>query len=1065
MWFLSNIVRVFVFLLLFPFFASSFVPPGDNNYLIFEADKYRIIFDKQYLSSIDTINEKIKIQIEAMSKFKGKNLEEPLTIILLSSRNQISNAFATVLPSFTIGMYPTGVLGLNELTLPFWFDGVFEHELNHVFQMSHSKYPALTKLFNLPSLLFFYVYTPYPNMFLPMFILEGDSVLKESLFNYGGRLYNGYARAFVYSQIKHYQHQMDRFTKKNLLSMQMTPHSGREKYLHGGYFMAMLAEIYPHETVNSFFKVNKDTPSRKIRKQIKETSIKEKLSPFFAKHFSFQGIYLFLEDLIKIYFNRWLKEAHLQKSSPEPVLFKSHVCPPFGGADDEIFFLTSDFRSVPVLRVFNKKTKKWKKEKSDLPLGKVFTVNNVYHARSSQWIKPYVVHYSLFSEGLYSNKQFESKYVQDLQDNKTLYIDPKNNLDGFKLYLNNSFYSYVHSNALFDKNGNIYFFKQNNKVRTLYKNKRPLFSYKGYYGSLLDIDKDGTIYFTGSSPYGSSVYQYKNRQVLRTVSSDTVVQAKKINNREFIVCEITPYGYEYKIIPIELRAEKPVLYKYKFKKRKPLQTDRKRISTAFTKPFSKVDFSASKLEELEMNKNRKISSVKKDRKKQDAVINTHLEYKDYSTLGNIHYGGAGVQGLATGLVNALGAVFLFSDYLHHNIISLIYNNVFPLYYLDEGLQIGGLNYQNRVYPLEWNVGYEVVYIKDQGYSDSSSSNGFQSDSLLEHKGYLQFHYPLFKRGHWFSSVSSLKLLEFSDYSAQKGLWRGQINWGYSRSFPYNYASNRAFVLSVFLDNQYYFDEKLNGFKSGAIWDSAFYLGSGFYMFPSLSYARSFNPDVNPVQVSLYKSASFKDSDYSSSSFSHSSDPYVSRFEDAGSSGFAIGDIYAPLFKNRYKAEGIGMVSLGFKKAFNISSGTLNRLVPLARVKWLILENLLNYGSPEVDGAVSSNGGALTDSTSVQEIQELIELAQDKKRREQIKAEKYIQWLEWTGGVESEFIVLSRTRLIIGFSMGLRTPLKFWESGSSEGKDKVEGGASSKSGTLDSFSLNSTFTNIYFKMPL
>lgn len=1061
MWFLSNIVRVFVLFLLFPFVSSSFVLPGDNDYMIFEADKYRIIFDKQYLSSINTINEKIKNQIEAMSKFKNKNLEEPLTIILFSSRNQISNAFATVLPSFTIGMYPTGVLGLNELTLPFWFDGVFEHELNHVFQMSHSKYPALTKFFNLPSILFFYFYIPYPNMFLPTFILEGDSVLKESLFNYGGRLYNGYARAFVYSQIKHYRHQIDRFTKKNLLTFQRTPHAGREKYLHGGYFMAMLAETYSHETVNAFFKVDKEIPSRKIRKQIKETSVKEKLSPLFAENFSFRGIYLFLEDLAKSYFNYWLKEAQFQVSSSEPVLLKSHICPPFGGADDEVFFLNSDFKSVPVLRIFNKKTKKWTKKKSDLPLGKVFKVNNVYYARSSQEIKPYVIHYSLFSEGLHNNKQFESKYVQDLQDNKILYIDPKNNLDGFKLYLNDSLYSHVHSNALFDNNGNIYFFKQNNKIRTLYKNKRPLFSYPGYYGSLLDVDKDGTIYFTGSSPYGSSVYQYKDRQVFRSVSSDTVVQARKISNKEFIVCEVTPYGYEYKIIPVELRTERPVLYKYKFEKRKPLRADKKLVLADLSKAgFSDSLSKASKLEASKIGTDRQVSSVTKDKKKQNTVANPLLEYKDYSALRNIHYKGVGIQGIATGVTNILGAIFLFSDYLQHNVISLVYSNIFPYYYFEKGLQVGGLNYQNRVYPLEWNMGYEVVY--DRFNVETNIPD--ESDVSLEHKGYLHFNYPLFKKGRWFSSISSLKLFEFLNDSATKGLWRGQINWGYSQFFPYSYASNKAFVLSIFFDNQYYFDEKLNGFKSGAIWDSAFYLGGEFYMFPSLSYARSFHPEVNPVQVSLYRSASFKDSDYSSSSFSHSSDPYISRFEDAGSGGFAIGDIYAPLFKNRYKAEGIGMAALGFKKVFSISSGGLDRFVPLVRVKWLILENLLDYGSTEVDGVVSSDTGSFDDSTSVREIQERIELAQEKKKREKVKAEKYVQWLEWTAGVESEFIVLSRMRLIIGFSMGLRTPLKFWESSSNKSKDKSEG-SSSFGGTLDSISLNSAFTNIYFKMPL
>ena len=242
-------------------FSSAFVPPGDNDYLVLEEKQYRIIFDKQYLKSIDKMNQKIKVRLESMSQFKNRSLDERLTIILVSAKTQIPNAMATVLPSYTIILYPVGTIGLQELSLPVYFEGVFEHELNHIFQLSHSKSPKiLKKLFNMPGLLFFYFYNPYPNMYIPRFVLEGDSVLKESLFHYGGRLYNGYSRALVYSQIKHYQHQMDHFMNQNLLKFQLTPHTRREKYLHGGYFMAMLAETYSHETINSFFKVSKKKP-------------------------------------------------------------------------------------------------------------------------------------------------------------------------------------------------------------------------------------------------------------------------------------------------------------------------------------------------------------------------------------------------------------------------------------------------------------------------------------------------------------------------------------------------------------------------------------------------------------------------------------------------------------------------------------------------------------------------------------------------------------------------------------------------------------------------------------
>ena len=768
-----------------PLASLAFVPSGDNDYMILEEKKYRVIFDKQYLASINTINRKIKNQLEAMSEFKNRILDEKLTIILISPKTQVSNALATVLPSFTISLYPVGVIGLHELSLPVWFEGVFEHELNHIFQMSHSRSPEiLRKVFNMPGLLFFYLYNPYPNLFIPRFIMEGDSVLKESLFHYGGRLYNGYARALVYSQIKHFRYQMDQFMYKHLLRFRLTPHSGREKYLHGGYFMAMLAEVYSHKTVNSFFNLDKRTPSSKIRKQIKEAPVKEFLSPLFAENFSFRQTHLFLKDLTKTYFNHWLKKASMQKSSDEPVLFKSTVCPVFGSKGDEIFFLTSDLKSVSMLRVFNKKTKEWTSKKMDLPLGKVFKIKGRYYARSSKEVKPYTIHYSLFSDGLHNNEQFDSKYIQDLWNKKILYIDPKNNLDGFKLYVNDKLYSDTHSNALFDEKGNIYFFKQKHKKRTLYKNKWPVFSYSGYYGSVQEV-RDGTIYFTGSSPYGSSIYQYKNGKTSRSVSSDTVIQAKMINNKEFIACEVTPYGYEYKIIPKKISQGKPVLYQYQFKKRKPLKTVQNSQQTSednsfFTNPLTDVQTLASQKEKINSNTERQVSAVTQENKKTD------LNYKEYSPLKHIRYTGGTFQGFTAITSNMLGMNFMFADHLLRHIITPGYIAVFPFYDLTDGLHLLNLNYQNRIYPLEWQLGYQLN-MESKTKADSSSNGtrvgvsvSAESSLNMEHKGYFLLNYPLFKKGRWFSSISSLKIMELLKSSSDvgtTGLWRGQINWG------------------------------------------------------------------------------------------------------------------------------------------------------------------------------------------------------------------------------------------------------------------------------------------------
>ena len=222
----------------------------------------------------------------------------------------------------------------------------------------------------------------------------------------------------------------------------------------------------------------------------------------------------------------------------------------------------------------------------------------------------------------------------------------KNTMDGFKLHLNGQALSRTHSHARFDKNGNVWFFKQNGSRRVLYKNKQPVFSYTGYYGDVLDISADGTIYFTGSSPYGSSVYQYKKGKILRSLSSDTVIQAKPVNNREFIACEVTPFGYEYKIIPKKLQREEPAFYKYKFNRRKPLKTAENsgRISEGALFP-----------ENLSSVAERRISSSEKQ--KQRKFTAPQAKYKEYSPLKHIRYKGAGFQGITGITFSILDANF------------------------------------------------------------------------------------------------------------------------------------------------------------------------------------------------------------------------------------------------------------------------------------------------------------------------------------------------------------------------------------------------------------------------
>ena len=1067
-------------ILIIPYFAFSFVPAGDNDYFILKEDQYRIIFDEQYLDSIDQINQKVKTQMDSMSKFKKRTLAEPINIILLSPKSQISNAFATVIPFYTIGMYPTGVIALTVLSEPNWFDGVFEHELNHVFQLSHSKYPLLwRKIFRFPSILWFLIikqFNPYPNIFLPRFITEGDAVLKESLDRNGGRLYSGAARAFVYSQIRHYQYQIDKFTEEKLLTMKFyNPHVGNEIYLHGGYLMAMLAEKYSQDTIHSFFSVNKDKPPKKETKKIQEETIDKILSPSFGKIFSFQHSWPFLKNIVKAYFNHYLKEASQQKYSTTPVRFESSVCTPFNQLRDELFFLTSDFKSTPTLNIFNKKEKKWTDQKIDLPLGKVFKIDNKYYSRSTQRVAPNTTHYSLFSKGFKSNKKFDSKYVTDIKNNKILSIDTKNNLDSFKLYLNDKFYTNVHSDALFDKNENIYYFKQKGTRRTLYRNKTPLLSYAGYYGNLLEIDETGAVYFTGASRYGSSVYQYKSGSISRVVSSDTVLQARKINKKEFIVCEVTPYKYEYKIVPQVKINEKPVFYKYNFKKNSsPLASkNNESIDPPKRKPASQKNKSAKNTKNL----------------KQESS-----NYQPYSALKNIRFGGGQFIGMSIGLLSILGTSFISSDYLLQNFMQLTFLSVWEhwgpgdnsLGWNKGNSNLFNLQYMNRVYNLNWILGY---------------SSEFTTERIRDHIGYIGWSYPLLRKGRWSSYIVSVHAMQRSEiggiFSSEiiddtlivknveyiydnelfsRGIW----NISYSQQFPFNYfLPNKSATLQLFVDHQYYNrSPKWDGWKGGVIGNSTWHIGQNYYLMPSASYAVSLNEETNPVEIYSYTSfisPSNLDDKQKNNSSLHSNILYS---DDTTDHSFIPFDLYGG-FQRRYLAKSIGTASMGLKKMFTRPS---NITIASFRSRWIVLEQFLSYKplllTPEQSISATDPSRLYTDTIK--------DLTKQLRPRDEKQLEpKYTHWLEWTFGLEYLYMFQNNIPFIMGFSFGFRTPVKFWENNSNTDGNTGGGQTSDDSSvqvipidslsrnihniptqsTLSSNLLNDTSIQLYVKIPL
>jgi len=90
----------------------------------------------------------------------------------------------------------------------------------------------------------------------------------------------------------------------------------------------------------------------------------------------------------------------------------------------------------------------------------------------------------------------------------------------------------ANSSALQDDLGHIYYFKQKGKTRTLYKDQQAIFSFQGYYGIVVDTDSEGQIYFIASTEYGSSLFSWKNNQLLRLSTADNIIDAKILNHNQ-----------------------------------------------------------------------------------------------------------------------------------------------------------------------------------------------------------------------------------------------------------------------------------------------------------------------------------------------------------------------------------------------------------------------------------------------------------------------------------------------------------------------------------------------------
>ena len=721
-------------------FKQSF--PSLSHYSFFMYEKYKTLF------SVDPLK---------------KN-----SLVLVSPRRQISNGLVQIYPLPSIYIYPSPSHLLNKAAINHWFIDALSHEMSHLFQVNaQTKFSHFLSYFTPP-----YSWFVYPNIYLSDIVLEGNAVLHESIYGTGGRLFSGWARALVFSQLKH------GLTLKRILNLYNDPFSSTEKYLHGGYFYAYLHKDYSLLELNQMF--NKH--SKHIVLPIGIYNLNRLFEKTFKKDF---------HTLFREYKNFYMPKALKHKTSSSPTLFESHLEFGINSNATDIFLLTSDARSPPQLVVMNKKTRKLKFKKVDMPMGKIFKIKKDYYSSGNGQTDTINHEFALFRDGYIPLEKSRSRQVLDIAKNKTISFDTRQMLDEFRLYENDRFYDAIHSTAILDSEGSIYYFKQNGDTRTLYRNKKALFHFKGYYGFPIEADKSG-VYFIASTAYGSSLFSYENGQVFRLSPSDAIVAARKIHRTEFLVSEASPSSYKYKTISTQKTKESPYLYQYSFKKKNMFQ-DReflKKLKNNPEKPYSYLPIENLRFKEM-------ISVVSS---KALPELNAKILPELYNSL-------------------ELLSIINFTDPLQKNTISLSG-------LMSKTKRNAAIAYSSTVHRLSWGFLYKyengalslgkdrkiisnLQNLKTEALNELLASLFKKVDQIIykENKFQLNLYYPLIQRERWKITLLSKGTVGFKQFN-QRENWnsyfhnKSYFTFLFNKRYPYAFSSHRKTEFNLFYETLY-----------------------------------------------------------------------------------------------------------------------------------------------------------------------------------------------------------------------------------------------------------------------
>ncbi len=520
---------------------QSSTVPCDRPYFTAEVRNCELIYPEEELPiarEAAEVEQALQPQYESLYGF---TMDETLYVGLLSGHNQIANGYSTPYPNNRQINYGAGALNFDYFSTTSWLKTLLYHETAHNYQMNAKDNfvsDSLHTLFGNGSV--FLPWFTLPNIVESSFLLEGNAVLNESWHGNGGRLYSGRFKAATLKQAK-----AGRLTPERVYNDNYAFLYGSHFYTLGGFYEYDMARIYGMKNVNAYWRLHAH----------------DWFWPFFTNHTTEQTLGTDFETTLDAWAKRMAAEAAEMKDVGGAPVATTQFYSPINSDGDAVYFIVNaSGRSFPELLVYDKKSGTVTKTRGGYRAGKVVkTPNGRYAVQSSAYTSPLRITAGLYDGNSHLIEGSGSKVIEGYLRNGTpVYFDVPSSFDQPQLYVGSSFYARTNSSVYIDGRDNLYYFVQGkNKTRTLYKNKTPLFSIKGYYGNVSGVDSKGAVYFIANTPHGSGLFRYNKGQISRAHPADTIFEARLIDDGRAIVAVMGSDAYSYKVITLETIRETP----------------------------------------------------------------------------------------------------------------------------------------------------------------------------------------------------------------------------------------------------------------------------------------------------------------------------------------------------------------------------------------------------------------------------------------------------------------------------------------------------------------------------